>query len=245
MYGQTVTFDGHVLNDLFYVGDIEIGLPDFRPEMVERIGAHGAFLRSTKMGGPTIAIPLTVMPRRGHEPREALSTLLSWMDVDTPRVLTLSRDGGLSRVVIPSGAPEMLDDTWGDRLVIEFVQLDPWLTGVTATTTVPSAGSKSFTVGGDCKTPVRITSTAAKRNSTTRLWGLRLDDGDYLRVTLPTSSATAVTLDCGERTCTVGGNVTAPTLDSDWLELTPGTHVMRNDVGSGACTLSWVERWHR
>ena len=243
--GQVITFDGHILNDLFYTGEVEVGLPSFQPDVVQRVGAHGSIMRSTRMEGPSIVVPLVVKPRRGHEPREAISALLSWLDVDGPKALTLSDDDGLVRMVVPDGTPDVGDHRFGDRLTIEFTQLDPWLYGESKSATVPSGGSVAISVGGDFATPPTVSASAAIRNSSSLLWGVRLDNADYLRVKLPTSSATAVSMNCGARTCTVGGDHVAPTLQSDWLSLSPGQHVIRNDVGSGAATVAWVERWHR
>jgi hypothetical protein len=73
---------------------------------------------------------------------------------------------------------------------------------------------------------------------------VRFDDGDYLRVAIPTSSATPVEIDCESRVARVGGNVSMVTMDSDWPMLSPGRHVARNDVGTGSATLTWEERWY-
>ena len=103
----------------------------------------------------------------------------------------------------------------------------------------------SFAVGGDYPTRPTITSDAATRDSTTELWGVRLDEGDVMRVDVPVSSASTIRMDCDARTCAVNGATTIPTIESDWFVLEPGTHTIRNDQGAGACTVSWYERWHR
>lgn len=49
--------------------------------------------------------------------------------------------------------------------------------------------------------------------------------------------------DSATRTVTFGGESTIPTLDSDWPVLEPGTHTVSNTSGSGASTVTWIERW--
>ena len=245
MIGQTIVFDGHNFNDLFYVGEVNVGLPEFVTDATERVGGNGSMFRSIRVGTLSISVQMVAKPLRGRDVRESLSTLLSWLDVDGERPLYLSNDRGLRRMVVPNGAPSIGDAEWNDRVTVEFLQLDPMLYGKERTVTVPSGGSVTFNVGGDASTQPSIAAQSAVRNGTSRTWGIRLDDGDYLRVAIPTSSATPVEIDCKERTCRVGGAVTIPTIDSDWFVLAPGTHTVRNDVGSGACALTWTERWHR
>lgn len=241
--GQTVVFDGHRLNDLFFVGDVSVGLPEFLPTIEERVG-DGSRVRGTRLGTVAISIPLVVRPSQGTTARAALSALVSWLDVDGPRELALSGDGGLTRMCVPSGAPQVLDARWNDRIVVTLTQVDPALYGERREVTVPSGGSVTVLVGGDYPTRPTVTASAVTRGAS-NLWGVRLDGGDVLRVSVPTSAATSVAIDCDRRTCRVASTNTIPTLGSDWLELSPGAHTIRNDVGGGTCVVSWRERWHR
>ena len=112
--------------------------------------------------------------------------------------------------------------------------------GDTHTVTVPSAGSVSFIVKGSYPTAPTIHAQSANVSSST-VWGLRLDETDFIHVQL--SEASEVAIDCDKRTCLVGSDVKLPTLDSDWIHLTNGHHTLRNDQGTGACTVTWTERW--
>lgn len=240
---QEVVFDGHRINDLFFVGDISVGLPEFLPTVEERV-SDGSRVRGTRLGTVAISIPLVVRPSQGTTARAALSALVSWLDVDGPRELSLSGDGGLTRMCVPSGAPQVLDARWNDRVVVTLTQVDPALYGERREVTVPSGGSVTALVGGDYPTRPTVTASAATRGAS-NLWGVSADGSQLLRVAVRTGSAVGVEVDCGARTCRVSGIVTAPTLDSDWISLSPGTHVVRNDVGSGGCVVAWRERWHR
>lgn len=245
MIGQTVTFDGHRLNDLFFVGDVDVGLPEFAPDVDERHG-RGSVVRSTRMGSLELSVRLVAKPVQGARPRESVSKLLSWLDVDGPRPLTLSSDGGLVRMCVPRGAPTP-EGEYYDDLTVTFLQPDPLLFGEERSVTVPSGGSASFVVGGDAPTWPKVAGQSVTRDSSTQLWGIRLDEGDFMRVKLPTSSAQSVLIDCDEDAggVRVAGVTSMLTLDSDWWELSPGTHAVRNELGGGSCVVSWRERWHR
>lgn len=245
MVGQTVIFDGHRLNDRFFVGEADVGLPDFSPRTEERGFADGTTVSGMRLGSPEITIQLVAKPVHGESFREALSDLCAWLRVDGPRRLSLSDDHGLWRLCVPSGAPQVGDARWNDRVTVTFLQTEPALYGIRREVTVPSGGTLRFAVGGDYPTRPSISSDAATRDPGTTQWGVRLDDGDVMRVRVPVSSASTVTMDCDSRTCSVNGATTAPTLQSDWFVLEPGTHDLRNDQGTGACVVSWHERWHR
>lgn len=244
MIGQEVTFDHHRFNELFYLGDVEIGLPEFTPSYEQR-PRGGAIVRGMQIGTATIRVTLVVKPVRGEEPRAALSALMSWLDVDGPRRLTLSSDGGLWRMAVPTGAPEMQDNGNYDIVSVEFMQTDPMLFGKKRTVNVTQGSSSTFVVGGDAPTRPTIRANAAHRNATNGTWGLALDSGESLLVSIPTSSASTVDIDCGERVCHVNGVATAPTLASDWFELKPGLRTITHSQGTGTAFIEWYERWHR
>ena len=245
MAGQTVVFDGHRINDRFFVGEADVGLPEFAPRTEEREFADGSRVRGMRLRSPEIAIQLVTKPSRFFTAREALSELCSWLHVDGPRRLYLSGDRGLFRMCVPNGAPQVQDNEWNDRVTVTFLQTEPALYGVVRKVTVPSGGTVRFSTGGSYPTKPTVTSDAARRDSSTQLWGLRLDEGDVMRVKVPVSAASSVVMDCAARTCSVNGATTVPTLQSDWFVFEPGVHTLRNDKGSGACVVSWYERWHR
>lgn len=245
MIGQTVIFDGHRINDRFFVGEVDVGLPEFAPRVEDREYSDGSRVRGMRLGSLEVAVQLVVKPSRVRTERETLSELMTWLHVDGPRPLSLSSDRGLWRLCVPTGAPQIGDHQWNDRVTVTFLQVEPALYGDRRSVTVPSGGTVTFVVGGDYPTKPTISSDAATRDSSTQQWGLRLDDGDVMRVKVPVSTASTVRMDCDARTCAVNGTTTIPTLQSDWFELEPGEHTIRNDQGGGACVVSWYERWHR
>jgi len=243
--GETITFDGHRLNDRFFVGEVAVGMPEYAPRIEDREFADGSRVRGMRLGSPEVSVQLVAKPIYGRAARETLSELVSWLHVDGPKQLSLSSDGGLWRMCVPIGAPQIGDNEWNDRVTVTFRQVEPALYGERHEVTVPSGAAITFVVGGDYPTLPSISTDDATRDSTTRQWGVRLDDGNVMRVTIPVSVTSTVEMDCLWRTCLVNGATTTPTLLSDWFVLEPGAHVVRNDMGAGDCTLSWYERWHR
>lgn len=153
----------------------------------------------------------------------------------------LSFGGDRYYMAVLTGATEIdVRGYYGD-VEVTFLCPDPIAYGAEREVVVPSGGSVEFMVGGSQPAAPVITAEAVR--GSTGLWGLRLDEGDYLRVATGTASAARVTLDCGQRSCHVAGAVALPTLTSDWFELAPGVHVLRNDQGAGAATVTWRERW--
>ena len=247
MIGQTVTFDGHTLNDLFRVGNVDAQLPLVTPALED--ARFGSNVRNVRQGTSTITIPLVAKHLDGRDVRESVSTLLSWLDVDGAKWLTLSGDGGLKRLAVPDGALTVDDPEWGDVLTLTLTQVDPYLYGEERTVPWPTtAPSVTFSVGGDAPTRLSVSCAEAKgASSSPNLWQLLMDGTKLLAVATGTTSARAVAIDCGARTATVGTDATTITLASDWLELTPGEHELELTAGSitAPVYLSYVERWHR
>lgn len=244
MIGEIVVFDGHRLNDRFYVGRIERGYADYVPSLADTTG-DGSVVTGMQVGTSTVSVLLVAKDEPGRSTRETISNLLSWLDVDGPRWLELSGDDGLRRLVVPSGAPVPYDVDREDGLTVTFEQVDPALHGARRTATVPSAGSATITVGGDYPALPTITAQAAVRNATSGTWALAFDGDLVVEVELPDALQTAITVDCAARTVTVDGEVAMITLESDWPTLAAGPHTVAMTRGTGAAALAWTERWHR
>ena len=153
----------------------------------------------------------------------------------------LSLGDGKTYMAVLTGATDIEFHGYYGDVEATFLCPDPVAYGAERTVVVPSGGSVEFAVGGTH--PALPVITARATRGSTGLWGLRLDEGDFLRVDTGTSLAASVTLDCGERSCVVAGAAKLPTLSSDWFEFAPGGHSLRNDLGTGAATVTWRERW--
>lgn len=244
MIGDKVTFDGHLINDIFRVGEVEVSPPSFEPSLSDR--PKGARYRGRRYGTSTITIPLVVKHGRGTDPQRALALLLSWLDVDGVRDLSLSRDSGRVRRVVPLGV-EVLDHAFGDVLSVSFEQVEPYLIGDPTTVTMSVANDYvTFTVGGTAKTGIAIACTGVRSTASDGLlWQITDEAGNDMAVEVTTSSQ-SLAIDTDERTVTLGGVPTTITLASDWLRLSPGEHTLRLSAGDNYYSpkITWRERWH-
>lgn len=235
-------FDGHDLNSLFVVS--RPTFETFAPNrsFQDGLGRDGTVYMGGSLIGGNISVKLSVIRKTPAQRREDLSTLFMWLDVDEPKWLVMDDQPDISYKAIPSGDMPIDSFTNADSVVVNFRLLEAAAYGDTVTKTVPSGGSITFTVDGTYPTKPTITANAA-RDGSSQVWGLRLDNGDFLHVATGSASARDVVLDCENRTLTIQGAVALPTLDSDWFELSPGTHTLAMDKGTGAATVTYKERW--
>lgn len=235
----TVTFNGSELTERFVVADLSRRLIPRTVAMEKVGGMDGEVYRGVTLDSMEISMTLTALGD-AYDRSNALRSLAQVLNVAEPCPLYISDDNGKHYLAVPTGGDV---DRWlgAERTEVTFVAPEPAMYGYRQGVTVPSGGSANITVYGNTYTRPDISATATRGSS--GLWGLRVDGGDYLRVALPTASATSVLVECDRRNLYVGGNVALPTLDSDWLVLTPGTHTISMDQGTGDCSLTWNERW--
>lgn len=235
-------FDGHDLASMFIVGEPEFStfVPSHRFEDVS--GRDGSVFMGGKLNGGTITVPLTIVDKDMEKRRSTLSNLYMILDVDEPKLLVMPEVPDLAYKAIPQNAVKESRYIDGDTVTVTFQLTEAAAYGNTVTLTVPSGGSVTFNVDGTYPTKPTITANAV-RNSSSLVWGLRLDDGDFLHVQTGAAAARSIVLDCENRTLTVQGAVALPTLDSDWFALTPGEHTITMDNGTGAATITYQERW--
>lgn len=239
---MTVTYDGHDFESLFVIGDPEITILDSRAEYADSDNRNGAVLIGRRWGETKVSFTIAAQGS-ASERRLALSTLGSWLDVDEPKKLVLPDTPTWYYLAIPDGSLDLKRAIKAESTVITFTLTDPIAYDSTEkTVTVPSGGSVSVNIGGTYPTRPTISATAV-RNSTSLVWGVKLDNADFVHVATGSSSGRVTVIDCDARTVTVSSNPAILTLDSDWLELSPGTHTLTMDNGTGAATVKYRERW--
>lgn len=236
-----ISFDGHDLESIAIVGRPGITAANFANTLVEVPAKDGSVVRGTRLGDPAISFSIAIVGT-DFERRRKLSTLLSWLRVDGAKHLVTPDDGSVYWLALPSGGLDMERLIMGETSVLAFDLVEPAAFGAQRTATVPSGGSVTVEVGGTYPTAPTVNGTVT-RNSSSLVWGIRLDGGDFIHVQTGSSSGRTVAIDCAARTCKVSGAAKLPTLDSDWLVLAPGTHALENDQGTGSCTVKWIERW--
>lgn len=245
-----VVFDGHDLTELFTVTDVSRPWPSLSASTTDNPDG-GSFLMGLRREASEVSMTLYAFGSTS-ERREAAHVLASWLDVDGPRELSFGDEGGLVYMAVPSGADATKSFADVESVPVTFLVPEPVMLGERgraqaympmSVTEHDGPVSPVVMVGGTAPARMVITSEDASRDPSTYLWGVRLDDGGYARVEIPVSTPSSVTIDCGERTATVNGSPALLTLDSDWLEMSPGRHVIRLDEGHGTADVSWRERW--
>lgn len=238
-----VTYDGHELTRGYTVTNIRRGVPYVRPNL-ELTGESGRYaLLGSQLIPPTISFTILAGERDASQRRDAIRELAPILIVDRFVPVSFSSDGGRYYMAVPQGEIELQEFVRTGRLDVAMQCDSAAMYGRRMSVTVPSGGSATFVVGGNTTTRPRVKASAAVRNSSTGLWGLRLDNADVLKVPLSTASSWSIDVECDARTCKVGGVTALPTLDSDWLEMGAGRHTLTNHLGTGACVVSWDERW--
>lgn len=245
-----VTFDGHDLTERFLVTGVSRPWPSLSASTTDN-PAGGSFLVGLRREAAEVSVTLYAFDSTS-ERREAARELASWLDVDGPRELAFGDDGGLCYMAVPSGADDPESYLDAESVQLTFLVPEPVMLGERgraqaympmSVTEFDGPVSPVVMVGGTAPARMVITSEDASRDPSTGLWGVRLDDGGYARVKIPVSSPSSVTIDCAARTATVNGSPALLTLDSDWLEMPPGRHVIKLDEGHGTADVSWRERW--
>jgi len=241
---MTFIFNGHDMEDLLEVASIAMpAMAPIEPTVRTVPGMDGAAFQGSDMEPMEITVKARLVTECTHpaEIQRQWARVASLLRSSAPAPLTLSP--GLYRLAILQGDSDLEFRTYSAFAELKFLCPDPVAYGDEKTVQIPSGGSKTFIVEGTYPAKPTIQASAAVRDATSLAWGVRLDNGDYLRVETGSASSRAVALDCAARTCTVAGAVALPTLSSDWLELAPGQHTIANDLGTGACTVKYRERW--
>jgi predicted phage tail component-like protein len=236
---EHVTFDGVRLTDTYDVASVR-GVPTPRVVTEEVPARDGVVERGVTLDPPPVSI--TVITRNdGRTETAKRRELASIFAVREPKVLRFGGDGGLYYKVVPSSL-DWTEFTTAGRLVVEFIVPEVAMYGELKTATIPSGGQVSITVGGTYPAQPKISGTVT-RSPASEVWGVRIDNGDFVHVDTGSNASRPIVIDGEARTVKVAGVTKLPTLDSDWFELEVGSHTIRNDQGSGATTLTWIERW--
>lgn len=256
---QALTFGGYDLTQHCFVRiDDPVGAPT-RVDTVQATGRDGDVVTSVALDPIVITAHCTVRALARSRWDAVRREIAAAFAVRGQRVLTLPDEDGLWRYAtaslvgslpLPLEAPSVFD--------VEFCCHDPVAYGPLRAVTVPP-GSTSVTleVGGTAPTrPVVECPSAGYQPSgdtegeDKRLWALVDESGSSMGVVLPDLGAgghTTLSIDCQERVVLVGGDVAALTLDSNWLELTPGTNRLTLAASgriAADATISFYERWY-
>ena len=240
---MSLVFNGNDFSTLFVWGDPDITILDAKPDTREISGRDGAGFVGLKYGAAKVTFTIAAIGN-AEARRVAFSTLGQWLMVDEPKPLYLPDTPDRYYLAVPSGGLRLTRAFDGEITQVTFMLTDPIAYGDAQTASLSSGGSVSINVNGTAPTYLNVTANSAVRNGSSLVWGVKVDNADFVHVATGSSSSRKVEIYSDTRVCKVANTVTLPTLDSDWLKLDPGTHTVVMDYGTGAATLSWVERWY-
>ena len=240
---MSLIFDGHDFSTLFVWGDPQITILAAKPDTREVSGRNGAAFVGMTYDVATVAFTIAALGD-AETRRVALSTLGKWLMVDEPKPLYLPDTPDRYYLAVPGAGLDLTRGIGGEMAQVTFTLVDPVAYGDTQTASLPSGGSVSVNVNGTAPTYLNVVAASAVRNSSAQVWGVQVDNVDFVHVATGSSSSRKVEIYSDERICKVQDALKLPTLDSDWLKLEPGAHTVAMDYGTGAATLSWVERWY-
>ena len=239
---EQVTFNDIVISDFFQVAGVRRPLAGRVNSTLEISGMDGTRVTGSVMMPSTLSVLLVVSDMNDTQRRDAVRNLSSMIHTDEPKVLSFSSDNGLYYKAILDGEVPFQEHVRSGIVELNFITESPVLYGAVRSVTVPSQGEVTVYVDGTYPALPKITGNV-QGTASNGLWGLRLDDGDYMRIVTGSNSTRAIVMDSESRTASVAGAAKLPTLDSDWFELGAGMHKIKNDVGSGSSTVTWQERW--
>lgn len=218
--------------------------PAARPETVDVPGLDGHAVRAVGYEPRSITLECRVFGERWRDFDRAIDEIAAHaMNHGTVELSVRTHPGETYEAYLTSiSQGDRIGGTGIGYMELAFTAPDPYRRGRRHMATVPSGGSVRFHVGGTAPAQVNIEASSAVRSSGSTVWGIRFDEGEFVHVPTGSASARRVDVDCAKRTVRVGNGTGMLTLDSDWPELAPGTHVARMDEGTGAATLIWTER---
>lgn len=236
-----VEFNGIVISDFFQVIDVQRPMAG-RANTTQMVsGMDGLALTGSSMNPVTIGVTVIIPEMSIIERREKIRELSMMLHSDGLAPLKFASDNGLYYRAILDGDIPVVEHVRTDKVTFVFSAESPILYGIANSVTVPSGSSVTFFVGGTYRTRPKIRGTVEGNQD--NLWGVRIDNDDALRVDLMSDGQKELYIDCDSRVVTVQGEVTMIEAESDWIEMSYGQHTIQNDVGSGSCTVEWVERW--
>ena len=239
---EIVSFNDIVITDLYTV------LGSVRPpagvvnSTQEVSGYDGVKITGSYIPSDSITLYILLKNMSLAERREEIRRLRGLLHTEGLAKLKFSTDNGLYYMAKLDGDFGVTQHVRADLITVTFILEQNILYGKIHTVTVPSGGSVTFHVDGTYKSNPVI-SGRVSADSSTLLWGVRLDEQDYVRIKTGSTEPRDVVIDCENYVASVSGTTAMLTLNSDWLELKNGEHTITNDVGSGSCTVIWQDRW--
>lgn len=240
-----VTFNGTVLTNNYHVSDMQVALLPREIASVDVPGMDGSHFTGQTLSAKDITLTLTSMGRSIAARQQAARALAAILAVDEPKPLSISIDGGLYYMAIPTSDSVAEIYRNATRFDVTFRALDPVMYGTEHTESLTNSTDKTLTIPGTYPAlPIieaESTHGASSSNQYVRI--TNNTTGEYVEVPCAYSGTHTVVVDCAKRSAKVDGAEVGITPQSDWIALNPGQVSLQRTYGTGTFNVTYKERW--
>lgn len=241
-------YNGFDFSTLFVYGDPEISIVNIQPELEDVRNRNGSLFMGMTCGVSTVSVKLAALGDAATR-RAAFSTLASYLMVDEPKELYLPDTPDRYYMAVANGALDMTRCIGGEITTLTFTLTDPVAYGETKSVSMSANSTVTFTVGGTAPTYINVLCTSATPDGSGR-WAVQdqrsFSNGNTgpLIAVFDDTSTHRVEFLSEQRICVVDSSEALMDISGDWIIAPPGTHALYHKYGSGAATVSWIERWY-
>jgi phage-related protein len=241
MSAPTITIDGHVLNQRFNISEIKRPFPDVSPELLDVPGRDGQLPVGISIGTRSVSFRIWSFASDSGSRMAEVAWLMELLYGSGSHVLSFSDEPGLVRGVMLDGAIDYDEYEERGSTPISLTMPDPYRRYSTAKTVTFSSSQATFTLDHAHPRMV-IDAVNVLRRTSDNLWMISFDGEQELAVELPSPLAGTFHVDCETSDVVIDGAKGMIAFDSDWPELSAGTHTVQVTAGSSTATLSITER---
>lgn len=255
---MTLSFNGHDLESIAICGDPQISIFNFKPEFKDVKSRDGSLFVGTKLGASTVEFTVCVTGS-ASERRAKLSTLGSWLVVDSPKQLVLPDTPDRYYLAVPSGAVDMKRGYDGEYTQLTFTLTDPLAYSFESRSVTSVNGVATINVLGNAPSEFVITNvpggvitpgSLSSQYPAELYWEVANGIGGYLLIYTDGDSGELI-IDTEKRQCRFNYSLdhpdwrtVIPLIGTTWFKLQPGANTITRTIGGGEFVVEWRDRWY-
>lgn len=255
---MTLSFNGHDLESIAICGDPQISIFNFQPEFKDMKSRNGSLFVGTKLGASTVELTVCVTGN-ASERRAKLSTLGSWLVVDSPKQLVLPDTPDRYYLAVPSGAVDMKRGYDGEYAQLTFTLTDPTAYSTQLRSVTSVSGVAACNVLGNAPTEFVITNVdggtvtpgSIDPQFAANYWSVS-NGSASLNFGIGSDPGRKIIIDSEKRQCRFlldneyveQWYTYLATAASTWFKLQPGANTITRTIGGGEFVVEWRDRWY-